>query len=212
MAAKKDSPKPKKRPTTGTADPDRRVLVELVPLDKLTEDPRNSRRHPVRNIEAIKSSLVRFGQQKPIVVRHDGVIVAGNGTFQAARELGWTELAVVRTGLDERDASAYAIADNRTAELAAWDFEALGNTLGDLREQGMSLEDMGFTEQEYEDVFSDGWKDSFKPAKTGEGAGDDEEDNLYSVRVDGVKPEDKERIVAAVAKAIEGSGYECKAY
>ena len=56
------------------------LKVETVALAKLALDPRNARRHPERNLESIKASLARFGQQKPIVVDADGVTVAGNGT------------------------------------------------------------------------------------------------------------------------------------
>ena len=65
------------------------MKVESARISALTLDPCNARRHGAQNIEAVKSSLRRFGQQKPIVVDEDGVIVAGNGTVAAARELGW---------------------------------------------------------------------------------------------------------------------------
>ncbi len=103
-----------------------------VPLTELCCDPGNVRRHDEKNIAAIKQSLQRFGQQKPIVIDGANIIRAGNGTFQAARELGWTHISAVRTTLDGADAVAYAIADNRTAELAAWDHEALIRQLGAL--------------------------------------------------------------------------------
>ena len=95
--------------------------VEPASVDSLSADPANVRTHDKRNIDAIKASLRRFGQQKPIVVDGDGVVVAGNGTLAAARELGWQEIAVARTNLKGADAVAYAIADNRTAELARWE-------------------------------------------------------------------------------------------
>ena len=60
----------------------------LVPIDSLTPDPANVRRHPDNNLEAIKASLKRFGQQKPIVVDSADVIRAGNGTWAAAKALG----------------------------------------------------------------------------------------------------------------------------
>ena len=108
------------------------MKVEILPIAEFTADPENARLHDDRNLEAIARSLKAFGQQKPIVVDRDGIIVAGNGTVAAASSLGWTEVAVVRTGLDKDEARAYAIADNRTAELATWDEERLALTLGEL--------------------------------------------------------------------------------
>ncbi len=108
------------------------LLVETMAMDQLQCDPANVRLHNQKNIDAIKQSLKRFGQQKPIVIDAHGVIRAGNGTFQAARALGWTHISVVRTKLVSADAIAYGIADNRTAELATWDEAALAQQLAGL--------------------------------------------------------------------------------
>lgn len=110
------------------------LTIERLPIDDLRQDPANLRTHGDRNLDAIKASLARFGQQKPIVVNKAGMILAGNGTFRAAKALGWTHLNVVRTDLAGAEAVAYAIADNRTAELADWgDREALARTLAALQ-------------------------------------------------------------------------------
>jgi hypothetical protein len=54
------------------------------------------------------------------VVQRQGMIVrAGNGRVLAARELGWTHLACVVVDESEVEATAFAIADNRSAELAS---------------------------------------------------------------------------------------------
>jgi len=96
-----------------------------VSIDSLTPDPSNARKHDKRNIEAIKASLARFGQTKPIVLHANGsTIIAGNGTWYAAKELGWTQIAAAKTSLDTAEAVAYGIADN-TAELAEWEDDTL---------------------------------------------------------------------------------------
>tara|TARA_S200002703_G_C3802714_1_gene248220 strand:- start:2836 stop:4380 length:1545 start_codon:yes stop_codon:yes gene_type:complete len=97
-----------------------------VEIDSLTPDPSNARKHDKRNIEAIKASLARFGQTKPIVLHANGsTIIAGNGTWHAAKELGWTHIAAAKTSLDTAEAVAYGIADNKTAELAEWEDDTL---------------------------------------------------------------------------------------
>ncbi len=111
------------------AEPLRRLAV---PVGDLSPDPANARLHDERNLEAVAGSLRRFGQQKPIVVDAKGIVIAGNATLEAARRLGWTHVAAVRTRLAGPDRTAYAIADNRTAELATWDNEALARLLADL--------------------------------------------------------------------------------
>ena len=97
-----------------------------VSIDSLTPDPSNARKHDKRNLEAIKASLARFGQTKPIVLHSNGTtIIAGNGTWHAAKELGWTHIAAAKTNLDTAEAVAYGIADNKTAELAEWEDDTL---------------------------------------------------------------------------------------
>ncbi len=111
------------------------ILGLLVPLADLRPDPRNARRHDERNVAAIAKSLERFGQQKPIVVGPDGAVVAGSGQLEAALRLGWTHLAAVRTDLEGPERTAYALADNRTAELAEWDTEVLASLVAELQAQ-----------------------------------------------------------------------------
>jgi len=112
--------------------------VETVPLASLTEDPQNVRVHSKRNMDAIRASLTRFGQQKPLVVTEGNVIAAGNGTYAAALSLGWEHIDIVRLPpeWDKDTVTAYAIADNRTSELGEWDYgvliDALGNFESDL--------------------------------------------------------------------------------
>ena len=130
------------------------LKIERVPLDSLHLDPANARAHGPRNLEAIQGSLARFGQVKPIVVDGDGVIRAGNGTFEAARELGWDDIQIVRTDLAGTEATAYSIADNRTADLAEWDDETLGALLDELRTED-ALAGIGFDGTEIDELLAE---------------------------------------------------------
>lgn len=121
------------------------MKLETVPLGSISFDPANTRKHSRRNLDAIKASLRRFGQQKPIVVDAKGVVLAGNGTLAAATELGWSEIQIVRTALAGVDATAFGIADNRTAELAEWD-DKLGDVLAALKAEDFPLAEIGFDE------------------------------------------------------------------
>jgi hypothetical protein len=101
-----------------------------VPITGLVADPANARRHPQRNLDGIAGSLRVYGQRKPVVVnRRTGAVEAGNGTLEAARAVGWTHLAAVFVDDDPATAAGFAIADNRTAELAEWDAAALDKLL-----------------------------------------------------------------------------------
>jgi len=131
-----------------------------VPLKDLNPDAANVRKHNQRNIDTIKASLSQFGQRKPVVVQKKGMVVrAGNGTLQAAKELGWTHVAAVVLDDDNVTATAFAIADNRTAELAEWDWEDLGNVLRDLGDvEEINLADLGWDDHEVENLLKADWE------------------------------------------------------
>lgn len=133
------------------------MKIEKIRVEDLSLDPANARKHPERNLEAIKASLRRFGQQKPIVIDASNVVRAGNGTLEAAKALGWETLDCVRTELTGSEATAYAIADNRTAELAEWDNECLAAHLVGLQTEDEELAACsGFDVDEIEKMMSDG--------------------------------------------------------
>ena len=122
----------------------------------LSNDPANARKHDDKNIGAIVASLRRFGQQKPIVIDSNNVVRAGNGTLQAAMTLGWESIDCVVTSLKGSDAVAYAIADNRTAELAEWDDDILAAQLNGLLADDEELANAaGFTAEEIEAMLAD---------------------------------------------------------
>ena len=116
-----------------------------ISIAKLSLDPKNARKHSQRNLDAIAASLLKFGQRKPLVV-HRGVVLAGNGTLEAARSLGWTEIEVaeVPDDWDNDTAKAYALADNRTAELAEWDESELAKQLLELQDADWDITELGF--------------------------------------------------------------------
>jgi hypothetical protein len=120
---------------------------QTIAITELSLDPSNVRKHSRRNLDAIKASLRKFGQQKPIVVDAKGIVLAGNGTLTAAQELGWTEIQIVRTELAGVEATAFAIADNRTAELAEWE-DSLNDVLKSLQDEGVDLADLGYSPED----------------------------------------------------------------
>lgn len=136
----------------------RLLTVRRVPLDAIHPDPANVRLHNERNMEAIKGSLARFGQQKPIVVDRGGTIRAGNGTYAAAKALGWAEIDVVETDLEGIEAIAYALADNRASDLSGFNEPELAKLLVELRAQE-ALDGTGFDDEDLDEILAELGKD-----------------------------------------------------
>ncbi len=128
----------------------------LVPVKGIVIDDKNARTHNKKNLEAIKQSLLTYGQRKPIVIQKktnrnktNMIVRAGNGTFGViVDDLGWSHVAAVIVEEDDKTATGFAIADNRTGELSAWDKEQLAQHL-----VNYEVEDViGFTEKEIDIV------------------------------------------------------------
>lgn len=116
-----------------------------VPIDSVSLDPNNVRKHDEAQLSKLKGALSIYGQVSPIVVQKStNVIRKGNATWQAAKELGWTEIAVVYVDMDDTTARAYAIADNRLSELSEWDMEGLSESLKLLEEADYDLGSLGW--------------------------------------------------------------------
>ena len=96
-------------------------------------------------IDVVMASIREFGFRQPIVVDGDGVIVVGHTRFLAAKKLGLAKVPVhVARDLTPAQIKAYRIADNKTAELAEWNYELLPIELGELQGMDFDLGLLGF--------------------------------------------------------------------
>lgn len=127
------------------------LKIERVKIGELNLDTNNARKHSSKNVDAIKQSMEKFGQQTPIVVDQNGIVLAGNGRLEAAKALGWESILVIKTDLTGEAARAFAIADNRSSELAEWDEAILLAQLNEISQSGNAyFKGLGFTESELE--------------------------------------------------------------
>ena len=124
------------------------VKIEMVSVSELRFDDENARIHPPENRAVLRASLEKFGQRKPIVISSDKTVIAGNGTLLAATELGWDKVAVVKAPADwtEDMIRAYAIADNRSADLSEFDPTVLQTQLDSLKAVEFDFDALGFNE------------------------------------------------------------------
>ena len=107
--------------------------ITNVPIGQVRPFEKNPRKHPKKQIRQLKRSLKRFKWMLPILIDSNGVIIAGHGIYQAARELGLEEIPVIFVEhLSEHEIKAYRIADNKLAENSEWDNEFLISEISEL--------------------------------------------------------------------------------
>lgn len=116
------------------------------PIAKLAYLPGNPRKG---NVEAVARSYAMFGQRKPIVARREGdggIVTAGNHQLEAARSLGWEEIAVVWVDDDDLTARAFALADNHSSDLGTYDDDLLAAMIADVAAVDALLEATSYTQ------------------------------------------------------------------
>ncbi|MEX0718370.1 MAG: DNA methyltransferase [Planctomycetaceae bacterium] len=100
-------------------------------------------------VDAVARSIQEFGFRQPIVVDEAGVIIVGHTRYKAAQKLGLEKVPVhVARGLTPAQVKAYRLADNRTAEIAEWNYELLPIELADLKELDFDLDLLGFSQDD----------------------------------------------------------------
>ena len=124
-----------------------RLLIEQTPVASLRPNPKNPRRHTDRQIRHIVRAIETFGFNVPILIDRRNNVLAGHGRLLAGQKLGWTVVPTIRLEhLTEAQARAFAIADNRLAEMSSWDDPLLLEALKELSELDLdfSLDATGF--------------------------------------------------------------------
>jgi len=128
-------------------------------------------------VEAVAKSIKEFGFRQPLVIGADGVIICGHTRLKAAKKMGLEKVPVhVATDLSPEQIKAFRIADNKTGEIAEWDYELLPIELSELQGMDFDLSLLGFDTSELEqlmngtedDVVTDGMTDPNEVPETPE--------------------------------------------
>lgn len=127
-----------------------KLTIEYLPIGDLKAYERNAKLHPAEQIQQIKTSIQEFGFNDPVAVWNDNEIIEGHGRLIAAKELGYTEIPVIRLdSLTDEQRKAYMLVHNKLTMNTGFDLELLNIELG-------SINDIDMTEFGFEfEVFSD---------------------------------------------------------
>ena len=134
--------------------------IKLVSVSKLHRNQRNCRTHSKKQVRQIAASIRRFGWTYPILTDENYIILAGHGRYDAALQLGLSEVPIiVLYGLKNAEKRALALADNQLATRSGWNRQLLADELGDLArllpECDLSLEITGFEAAEIDSLLGD---------------------------------------------------------
>jgi DNA modification methylase len=132
------------------------MKIELRKLSEIKPYPNNPRQNDAA-VDAVAASIKEFGFRQPIVVDEEGVIICGHTRYKAALKLELETVPVhVARDLTPAQIKAYRIADNKSSELAEWDYELLPVELGELQGMNFDLGLLGFSGEELSKIFDPG--------------------------------------------------------
>lgn len=99
-------------------------------------------------VDAVAKSIESFGFNVPILCDQRLTIIAGHTRWKAAEKIGMKSVPVIVLEISETQRKAFAVADNKTAEIADWDYQKLRKVLEELKNKKINLPSLGYCQAE----------------------------------------------------------------
>lgn len=121
------------------------MKIEKINIDKIKPYENNAKLHPPEQIEQIKNSILEFGNNDPIAIDENSVIIEGHGRYEALKQLGFDEIEVIRLShLNEQQKKAYILVHNKLTMNTGFDFDVLNLELDNILDFDMTDFDFEF--------------------------------------------------------------------
>ena len=131
------------------------MKIEEMDIDLIKPYKNNPREIPMESVQKVMNSIREFGNNQPIVVDNDNVIVVGHTRWKALKQLGKAKAYVVKKEFPKGQAMAYRIMDNRSGEESKWSNKLLASELNILKDDNFDLQLTGFNLTELENLAND---------------------------------------------------------
>lgn len=117
--------------------------IEKININLIVPYKRNAKRHPKKQIERIKQSILEFGFNDPLAVDENNVIIEGHGRYEALKQLGYKNVECIRlTNLTEEQKKSYILIHNKLNMETGFDDEILAKELDSITD--FNMENFGF--------------------------------------------------------------------
>ena len=131
------------------------MKVQEIDISLIKPYKNNPREIPQESIQKVVKSIREYGNNQPIVIDQDNVIVVGHTRWKALKLLGRKKAFVIKKEFEKGKAMAYRIMDNRSAEESKWDNKLLASELNILKDFNFDLDLTGFNLSELENLSKD---------------------------------------------------------
>lgn len=117
--------------------------IEKISINHIKPYENNAKRHPKKQIERIKQSILDFGFNDPIAIDDNNIIIEGHGRYEALKQLGYEEVECIRlTNLSEEQKKAYILVHNKLNMETGFDDKLLALELDNIL--NFNMEYFGF--------------------------------------------------------------------
>jgi len=123
------------------------LQIHEIEIDKLIPWEDNPRLNECA-VNAVAESIRSFGFNVPILCDQNSIIIAGHTRWKAAQKLGSDKVPVIVIEMTDAKRRAFTVADNKTAEIADWDFPKLKEVLEELGSEDIDIRSLGFSGEE----------------------------------------------------------------
>ena len=134
-----------------------KLKIEYVSIDSIMPYAKNAKEHPQQQVEQIKRSIKDYGMNDPIGVWHNE-IVEGHGRLMACKELGITEVPIIRLEhMSDEQRKQYMLVHNQTTMNSDFDLDILSEELDDLLDFDAEFYDFDISldEEEPQEIVED---------------------------------------------------------
>lgn len=125
------------------------MKIEKMNIENIIPYENNAKIHTQEQIEQICNSIKQFGNNDPIAIDENNVIIEGHGRLYALKQLGYEEVEIIRlTHLTDEEKKAYILAHNKLTMNTGFDFEKLEK---ELKSISFNMNDLGFDDFDFEE-------------------------------------------------------------
>lgn len=117
--------------------------IEKIDINSINPYIKNAKRHPKKQIDQIKQSILDFGFNDPIAIDENNMIIEGHGRYEALKQLKYKDVECIRlNNLSEEQKKAYILVHNKLNMETGFDNEILAKELDTIT--NFDMEDFGF--------------------------------------------------------------------
>ncbi len=180
-----------------------KIKIVMRDTESIMPAPYNPREISSASFEGLKESIKKFGFVDPLIVNtRTGLLVGGHQRLKAATALGLQKVPVVEVDLSAAEEKALNVTLNNS-RISGFFTDTLQQLLEEIRLEQPEL----MAPLMLEDLILKECSQAAPPAGEGRDEAEDDDGPTVTIKIPGVRADDKDCIVTIANEALRGTGY-----